>query len=93
MAESIDLRDLPDDIGASYLTYETTLPQCQQGRKFIKGNYIEGLKIYRTLTGKIPLKADVYHSQSRNGEPHKTTLSIDRNQKTVTEAFCGCKGG
>ena len=30
MAETIDLRELPDDIGASYLSYDTTLRQHQQ---------------------------------------------------------------
>ena len=93
MAEVNDLRELPDDIGDKYLKYPTTLRQRQQGRKYSKGSYIDGLKIYRTDSGEIQIKTNIYRSQLRNGEPHQTSLSVDVGNKGVSEAICGCKGG
>ena len=93
MAEVIDLGELPNDIGAKYLKYRTTLRQRQQWRKFSKGSYIDGLKIYRTDSGEIQIKTNIYSSQLRNGEPHQTSMSVDVENKVVSEAFCGCKGG
>ena len=61
-----DIRDLPVDIGATYLPYKTTLRQRQQGEKFSKGSYIEGKNYFE----KFPNRNESWCFSQSNKERH-----------------------
>ena len=93
MATALSLKSLPGDFGEHFLPYKPSLRQRIQGRRFAKECYTDSVSIYQDSVNIISVKSQIFHSQRKTVAAHKTTITIDTDKSTITEAFCTCKAG
>ncbi|KAK6191227.1 hypothetical protein SNE40_002963 [Patella caerulea] len=94
MAAVLSLSDVPSDFSSRYLPYIPSLRQKQRATAFSKGSYIKSMSILAGIdVTSIHVFARIYRSMKKSDEPHQTSIDVNIEDRTITDALCSCKAG
>ena len=85
---------IPDDFGALYLPYTSSLRQKQRAHSFNTGRYLQSLKIIPfDNNNSINLNANIFRSMQKNAPPHIVNMDVNPSAKKIEDTHCSCKAG